>query len=202
MNENTMNPTTSRKAQTIGSYRPKLALYHPNVKGTGCAIQMELHPAHNDMDGCIMLKAANQLTIGDRRAPTPQFPRFDWKKAINVKLDFNDLCMMLQVFRGECETINEGRGLYHQSAIGTTRIVLRHLLEPICGYSLELYRTQRSGEGETRTHFLFSTSEALGLMEAISGSMSIICFGIPMQVEHAQARQTATEMRNANASAA
>ena len=25
--------------------RPRLALYHANAKGTGCAIKMELHPA-------------------------------------------------------------------------------------------------------------------------------------------------------------
>ena len=26
-------------------FRPRLAIYHANAKGTGCAIKMELHPA-------------------------------------------------------------------------------------------------------------------------------------------------------------
>ena len=106
--------------------RPQFSLYHPNGKGTGAAIELELHPAHDRTDGSIMMKIANQMTIGDRRGPNPTYPHFDWKGAVTVKLDFNDLSKMLQVFRGECEAIDDGHGLYHSSARATTKIVLRH----------------------------------------------------------------------------
>ena len=193
--------TNAKKAPPCGLYRPKLTMYHANAKGTGCAVSMELHPAHDRTDGCIMLRAANQMTIGDRRGPNPTFPRFDWESAISVKLDFSDLCKILQVFRGECESIEDDRGLYHRSPRATTRIVLRHLVDPISGYSLDLYRTPVAGDGELRAHFLFSPAEALGLCESIAGSLSVITFGIPMLVPHDTAVYEAEvrEMRNASA---
>ena len=175
-----MENTTTQKA---GPYRPKLTFYHPNAKGTGCAVTMDLHPAHEQTDGSIMMRAANQMTIGNRMGPNPVFPRFDWEGAICVKLDFNDLCAMLQVFRGECESINGEHGLYHRTAKASTKIVLRHLVDPVAGYSLELYRTASGGE-ETRAHLLFSSAEALGLCEAISGAMYLVCFGMPMVLPH------------------
>ena len=178
-----MNPET-KTTPSVGQYRPRLTFYHPNGKGTGCAAQWELHPAHDSVDGSIMLTVANQMTIGDRRGPNPTFPRFDWENKICVKLDFNDLCKMLQVFRGECETIDEGKGLYHRTAKATTRIVLRHLVDPMPGYSLEIYRTPATGGEDVRAHLMLNPAEALGVCEAIAGSMYLVSFGIPMLVPH------------------
>lgn len=169
------------KANLAGGFRPKFALYHPNGKGTGCALELALHPAHDDTDGSIMARFAPQLTVGDRTGETPVFPRFDWEHAMTVKLGFDDLCKILQVLRGECESIDDGRGLYHRSAKATTRIVFRHLIDPVPGYSFELYRSPVSGE-ESRVHFMFKPAEALGLCESISGVLSVICFGVPMVV--------------------
>ena len=195
------SPTATSEAASrpIGRYRPNLTFYHPNAKGTGCALEMNLHPAHDDVDGSIMMKVANQMSVGNPRGTNPTYARFDWENAICVKLDFNDLCKMLQVFRGECETIDDGRGLYHRSAKAATRIVLRHLVEPISGYSLELYRTQAGGAGEVNAHLVINSAEALGLREAIAGSMSVVCFGIPMLVAHdtTAAREQSKEARRA-----
>ena len=137
------------------AYRPKLALYHPNARGTGSAVRLELLPATDDAEGCIMLTIAGQSAVGDRRAPTPTYARFDWENKIVVKLGFTDLCQMLQVFRGECESIGDGQGLFHRAGCGQTRISLRHLVEPIVGYSLDLYRTLPGGQ-ETSSRFFFS----------------------------------------------
>ena len=177
-------PAPAARAAARGPYRPNLTFYHPNAKGTGCALSLNLHPAHDDVDGSIMMKVANQSAVGDSRGPEPTYARFDWERAICVKLDFGDLCQVLQVFRGECESIGEGRGLYHRSPKAATRIVLRHLVEPISGYSLELYRTPVGGAGESRAHLVLTPAEAHGLCEAIAGSMSVICFGIPMVIAH------------------
>ena len=138
-----MNTTTNQTESR--AYRPRLALYHPNARGTGSAVRLE----------------------------------FDWENKIVVKLGFTDLCQMLQVFRGECESIGDGQGLFHRAGCGQTRITLRHLVEPIVGYSLDLYRTLPGGQ-ETSSRFFFSPAEALGLTEAVCGSMAVICFGIPM----------------------
>ena len=167
----------------LGSFRPKLAFYHANARGTGGALQLELHPAHDDTDGSIMATFATQLTIGDRLGAVPVYPRFDWEGAITVKLDFTDISKMLQVFLGECESLEDGRGLFHQSTRGTTKIMLRHLVEPIHGYMLEVYRNTHGSEDSNARIFL-SPYEALGLATAIESSMGVICFGIPMVIPH------------------
>lgn len=195
-----MNGNNDNGNAQVPAYRPSLRFFHANGKGTGCAVSMDLHPAHDRVDGSIMVRVANQMTVGDLRGPNPTFPRFDWENAVSVKLDFSDLCKMLQVFRGECESLEEGRGLYHRTARATTKIVLRHLVDPVAGYSFELYRTPAQGE-ETRTHILFSPWEALGLAEAIAGSMAVISFGIPVVIPHDTSAYVAEnrEYRNANA---
>lgn len=168
----------------IPFFRPKFALYHASAKGTGCAMKMALHPAHDATDGSIWMTLANQMTIGDRRGPNPTYPRFDWENSACVKLDFNDLCKILQVFRGETESIEEGKGLFHTSARATTRIVFRHLIDPMPGYSLELYRTLRSSNEEQRYHFFFNAAEGCGLSEAIADVMGYVAFGIPVVLPH------------------
>ena len=159
--------------------RPTLTMYHPN-KGTGSAIRLELHPAHDDTAGSIMATIATQLTTGNCTGSMPVYPKFDWDGAITVKLDFTDISKMLQVFRGECESIEDGRGLFHKSTRGTTKITLRHIVEPINGYMLEFYR--KTSEEDSNARIFLSPSEALGLTAAIESSMGVICFGIPMVI--------------------
>jgi len=198
MNENIRQDAAPAK---VGQYRPSLAFYHANAKGTGCAMKLALHPAHDDTDGCIMLTMANQLTIGDRMSPNPVFPKFDWDGRLTVKLDFSDLTRMVQVFRGERESLEDGKGLYHRTARFMTRIVLRHMVEPFSGYSLELYRTSNGGTEESSARIVLFDWEALGLCLAIENSFGVISFGIPMLVEHDTTayRREAREARNANA---
>lgn len=169
--------TTQRK------FRPKFALYKPNGKGTGCAAKMELHPAHDDTDGSIWATFANQLTIGDMRAPNPSYPRFDWEHAICVKLDFQDLTRILQVFRGECEAIGEGKGLYHSSPKGATIIGLRHHVEPANGYTFDLHRSVGQGSSDMHARITLAPNEAMGLCAAIEQALGVICFGIPTVIE-------------------
>ena len=161
------------------TYRPSLVFYKANAKGTGSAMKMELHPAHDQTSGCIMMSLASQKTVGDYRGPNPIYPTFDWENAICVKLDFIDLSKMLQVFRGECESIDDGRGLVHRSPSGLTYIKLEHLVDPIPGYRLEVEFYAGEGRIEKRTVML-APYEALGLTAAIESSLGVICFGIPM----------------------
>ena len=163
-------------------YRPALTLYKANAKCTGCAMKMELHPAHGDTAGCIMMSLASQKTVGDYRGPNPIYPTFDWENAICVKLDFIDLSKMLQVFRGECESIDDGRGLVHRSPKGLTYIKLAHQVDPIPGYRLDVNLCDGVVIVEQRT-IMLAPCEALGLTAAIESSLGVICFGVPGDVQ-------------------
>jgi len=201
MNE-TKTTATNETAGATPPCRPKLVFYHANPRGTGAAVSMDLHPAHGYKEGCIMMRISNQMTVGCRQGPNPTFPRFDWENAIVVKLGFDDLCQMLQVFRGECESLGDGKGLYHATAKATTTIRLRHMLEPVTGYSLEVYRSFRAGGEEVRASILFTNAEALGLCESIAGSMSVISFGIPVVLPHDTTAYEAEQKEFRNAAAA
>lgn len=197
----TGTPARGGATEQAQTYRPQLAFYHPNPRGTGGAVKFELHPAHDSTDGSIWAIFANQLTVGDMRGAVPTYPRFDWENRIAVKFDFDDLTKFLQVFRGECESIENDMGLFHRSVSGNTQIKLSHLIDPAPGYRLEVYRTSRSGKEESRAQMIFAPNEALGLAAAIESSLGVIAFGIPMLVPHDTSayRAAVKEMRNAPA---
>lgn len=185
------------------SFRPRFMLYHANAKGTGSAMKMTLHPAHDDKSGSIWLTVASQMTIGNRGGAVPTYPRFDWENAICIKLDFNDLCHILQVLRGDVESIADGKGLFHSSSRGVTRILFRHLIDPSAGYSFEIYRTSRDDKEESRAHFFITSVEAGGITDAIAGVMGVVVFGIPMVIPHdtSEYEERERKLRYANASA-
>ena len=98
---------------------------------------------------------------------------------MDVVLDFNDLCAILQVLRGETESIGDDRGIYHKHKEYCQKIQLRHLIDPVSGYSFEVIDTPANGGEEKRVHMLLSPAESLGICESIAGSMYLITFGMP-----------------------
>ena len=158
---------------------PCLRLYHPNGKGTGCAMVMKLRPANATQDGFIVVSFANQMTVGNPTGDNPTFPKFDWENEVDVVLDFNDLCAILQVLRGETESIREGRGIFHKYNECCQKIQMRHLIDPVCGYSFDVLETSANGSDEKRVRMLLSSAESLGIYESIAGSMYLIAFGVP-----------------------
>ena len=194
------NPTDKQPSNQQMVFRPSLAFYHPKPSGAGSALKLELHPAHDQIDGSIWATIAPQVAKANLNAPTPTYARFGWENAIVTKLDFNDLTKMLMVFRGEQESIEDGMGLIHKSPKGTTRIQLRHLCDIKDGYSLEFYRTAVD-RTESSAHIFLTRSEALGLVAAIESSFGVICFGIPMVIQRDTSayRAAQKEIRNAPA---
>lgn len=202
MNENNNANQNPVKTPPPGGYRPKFTLYKANPNGNGSAVQFELHPAHDDVDGSIFMTLACQKTVGNARGPNPTYSTFSWDASMTVKLDFNDLTQILQVFRGETESVNGERGLYHLSYGVATTIKFRHVVEGSGGYALELYRNTKGRPDDDRCGFFFFTSaEALGISAAIENSLGVICFGIPRVIPHdtTEYRRGAKEMRNASA---
>ena len=159
--------------------RPCLRFYHPNGKGTGCAMVMKLRPADATQDGFIVVSFANQMTVGNPHGDNPTFPKFDWENCVDVVLDFNDLCAILQVLRGETESIREGRGIFHKYKDCCQTIKFSHIVEPICGYLFDVFETSENSGDEKRAHMLLSPAESLGICESIAGSMYLIAFGVP-----------------------
>lgn len=149
--------------------KPSLSLCHANGKGTGSAVCFSLHGATADSDGYVSVTMANQKTVGS-------LPTFDWENAVKVRLMFADVAEFISVFRGESESIAYGKGLFHRMAGHSVRIVLRHLIEPVCGYSLELYRTGEDGS-ENVFRFFLSSVEGLGLCLALETSFGALAFG-------------------------
>jgi hypothetical protein len=179
--------------RTSRTFRPMLSFFHANAKGNGAAMRMSLLPATGTEDGSIMVDFANQSAVADFSGPEPVYPRFDWENKITVKLDFGDLCALLQVLRGECESVGDGKGLFHRSESANTRISFRHLVEPVTGYALEVHRIGNSSEGESRSLIVLTAWEALGFAELIAGSMSLVCFGLPMKRAGAAKKREGTD---------
>lgn len=147
----------------------KLKLYDPTCRGTGCAIGLELHPATAEQEGSIILEMAHQRTVNGKDS------EFDWSDTVCVRLGFNELTKILQVFRGECESIDGGKGLFFREP-SVKRLVLDHRVEPVCGYSLEVF-DEPVGGAERRFAILLTNAEALGICEAIVGAMVLVAFG-------------------------
>ena len=156
--------------------KPTLKLYHANAKGTISVIKLELNPAHDKCDGYIA------FTIGTVNGESRTLPTFDWANPLTVKLGFDDLALILMVFRGETESINGDRGLSHYSPELGHTVQLAHKLDPMSGYALEVVEFTKNGTEEAKSrkaHFFFSPSESLGLALAIEQSMWLIAFGVP-----------------------
>lgn len=163
------------------TYRPRLTFYHANGKGTGSAAQFEAVPACADRSGAVYMQLARQNGIAGMNGDgTRQYASFDWQNKVIVKLNFNDLCQMLQVFRGQRQTIADGKGLYHDSSNKTTIINLTRQTEPFSGLVLDVSRKAKEGdEDPVRVRIVLTDAEAYGLGTVLEQSLAVIAFGIP-----------------------
>jgi len=160
--------------------RPSLSFYHPNGKGTGCALKVILHPSLDTADGYLEIRMASQATVGDLRSNPHSYPTFDWDNYRDFYLGVEAVGKMLMVLRGETESIDDGKGLYSHRLDTDAKIhlVFRHVIEPAQGYSLEMY-SKYPGDDEQRKHLIFlSPAESLGLICALEHSIGLMCFGL------------------------
>jgi hypothetical protein len=169
------------------AYRPRLSFYHANGKGTGSAVQFEVIPACGDREGVVFMTLAQQksVAIGSAEQGTRQHATFDWKNRVTVKLNFNDLCQMLLVFRGLATAIQEGKGLYHDSRNMTTMINVTRQVEPYPGLSLEISRRGKTeGDVPLRIRIIFNAAETLGLGTVLEQQLGVVAFGIPKEATY------------------
>lgn len=150
----------------------KLNLYHPNAKGTGSALSVELVPATINATGRIVLRLRPQKESLSTS--------FDDSKGIKISLDVFDVAEFLKVFRGCEESIADGKGLFHRTADANFVIKLEHRIEPRPGYLLELSTKENNPEGLMwRLQFFINPSEVIVLSEIFSSSLVYMAFGIP-----------------------
>lgn len=185
MNTDTNNQsdsnTSSHEELTTRAYRPRLSFYHANNKGSGSVAQFEVVPASGERDGVVFLTLAQQKSVatGTVEQGNRQYATFDWQNRVTVKLNFSDLCQMLQVLRGTATTIAEGKGLYHSSHNTTTIINLTRLADPYPGLALEVSRKSKTeSEALNRIRIVFNNAEAFGVGAVLEQSLGVIAFGI------------------------
>lgn len=169
--------------------KPKMMMMHPNCKGTGCSFGFELHPARvvdgQNVEGSIVLEVAHQMTVGDRTRGVA--PSFDFERTVCVRLFIGDVARMLQVFRGECEAIENGIRKVYEDHLAV--IELRHVIEPVQGYQMVVTSQPRGAEGaDDRFVILFSSAEALAVCEAMTGALVWMAFGDPRVCHCAEGR--------------
>ena len=151
--------------------RPAITICHANARGTGTAIRLELYPARLDVEGSI------RATIAPQKATKP-VAEFDWGNSISVWIGFLELAKILQVFRGQYESIDDGKGLYYRTGDGYTVVRLYHRIEPIGGYVLDV--SHKSNDGDTvRLIFSMTYDETFAICEAIDHAMIYVAFGVP-----------------------
>ncbi len=151
---------------------------HPNARGTGSAIRITLRPAHGNVSGYARFELARQKTADLSPSGYSTFATFDWTNAIAVKMCVGDLAQMLMVFRGQQESIADGKGLFHRTATANAVIKFSHVIEPRPGYCLEVSRKPLGGELSS-AFIVFRPEEALWLSLALEGAMPAIVFGVP-----------------------
>lgn len=134
-----------------------IIMYHPSSRGVGSALRFELHPykVEDPDSGRIEVGVAPQ--DGDR---------FAWEDALCVRLGFEDVSRMLMVFRGEIESINDGKGITRRDCTFN----MSHVIEPVCGYRIILTR------GDRLVAFMLKPAEALGISLALEHSMAKLVF--------------------------
>ena len=175
-----MNEKETRDVQPFVR-RARKVFYHPNGKGTGSALQLELHPAHEDTEGSVFLTIAPQLSIGVRMDTDTVHPTFDWRNAICLKLNLMDLAQLLQVLRGVQESLGEGKGLFHRSSNASAIIKFEHRIEPVPGYLLDVSKKPLAGELR-HVSFFFRAAEAFACALMLEQALVYVAFGIPMVI--------------------
>lgn len=151
-----------------------LFFYHANANGNGCAMGVELFPARMGSSGHVVMRFVAQM---DETRQDAMFPRFDWDTAVRVKLDLVDVARVLQVFRGECESICDGKGIFIRSLGHAVRFNVRHVIAPDSGYAFVVHRVDTSTGEQTSHLIVLSSAEALALSLALENSMGMLAFG-------------------------
>lgn len=95
-------------------------IYKPNKKNNGSAVQFQLsEPNDKRPQHLSFLEISNQLPDLDSNGNA----RFDWQNKIIVALGETDIAEILRVIEGQTDSINDGKGLFHETPGGGNKII-------------------------------------------------------------------------------
>ena len=162
------------------AYPPRLVFYHPNSKGTGCAVQFDIRPATSDREGCLFAAFANQkgLAAGSRAGNSRQAATFAWNDKITVKLNFGDVCQLMLVLCGKAPSVADGKGLFHDAGGSSTVIHMSRVAEPVSGTAFEVSKKRKDSSAPAqRARILFTEAESFGLARLFDAALFPLAFG-------------------------
>ncbi len=172
-----VNGETTKSGQGARTGNKALVLYHPNGKGTGSALQLELrlNRTGEDRYDCFFLEMALQKTAAANGTDGRKPATFDWAAKATVKMDFTDICEVLTVLEGRAEQAGGQRnGIYHESGNTNTVIGLKKNAEG--GYFLGVSRKDKQGAQVFKGHMLLSEAEAIGLRCVMQSGLFFMTF--------------------------
>ena len=167
-------------AAAKAGFRPNLAVYHPNGRGTGAAIRFNVEPATAEREGAVFFSiAAQNGTAGS--SPDRKFASFDWPNKTTVKLGFLEVAEVAMVLGGSAQALSHAGkdGIFHTSSTATTTIELKRSEDPSRpGFLLGVGRTPKSNPvARSFVSFAFRPAEAFGLRCALMAQMGELAFG-------------------------
>ncbi len=178
-----MNATRDGQEEIRETRRGRLTFYHPNSKGTGSAMQLELKLDRRPQDasGCFFLEMASQKSVASGSGQGRTHATFAWERKATVKLDFADVCELLSVLEGRKDQVGaQGNGLFHSSGETNTVIVLKKGGEGN-SYLLGLSRKNRAGEQLFKEHIVLTGAEAVGLRCVFRDSLFYMAYQPSLQ---------------------
>ncbi len=170
--------TTETHATNGKIWGQPLAIYHPNGKGTGAALQLEprVNRRQGDRANCFFIDLAPQKTAGGTSAGERVPATFDWERKLTVKLGFNDVCEILAVLEGHQEHAGGARdGLFHDNGNANTLITFQKDANRT-GYYLGLSRKGKGGVSADRIGIILSATEAIGLRHILQTGLFFMLF--------------------------
>jgi hypothetical protein len=160
------------------TFQGRLAYYHPNQTGKGCAVRFELRPARRGREGYVFAELARQKSAASRQNGAIQGATFDWESRVAVKLGLTDVCALLTVLEGRVAAAGGDKGLFHQTEGATAVITFRRVEQPFAGYALEVSRKEKGKEGAepVRLRIGLSEAEGCGLRQVLAAAVFHLCF--------------------------
>lgn len=145
--------------------KPTLRFYKPNGRGTGSAIEFKFYPATENGEGEIFVRIGKQVANDD-------IMWFDFDIAKGFKLRFEDVCRVLQVIRGETESVNDYGGKAITDVFGK-EFHFRHCVEGASFYEFRITSDQTGYD----VKFEMNTAQALGLCVVLEDCLPKMAFG-------------------------
>lgn len=141
---------------------------HPNARGTGAALCMELIPAEKARPGSLHFTLAPQKT---------QPMGFGWgRESLEMYLSPVEAAELLMVLRGHTESIEDGKGIYWRDENASKVFSACHAIEPLPGYIISITEAEHGGDPR-QTSIRLTPAEGIALEAAITGGMKEMMFG-------------------------